>query len=133
MLFLPWLPTAIHQLTTWPAAIEHPPFLTALPDLWRYLVVGRTLDLNAAWPALIGGAILLLLALRRRGQTITPLIWLLVPCVGWATGPGLLAFFGGVIVPILAPIVVLERKSGYAAMRRWIGATEKFLGLPPAR
>jgi glutathione S-transferase len=22
---------------------------------------------------------------------------------------------------------------GYAALRRWIGATEKFLGLPPAR
>ena len=22
---------------------------------------------------------------------------------------------------------------GYAAVRRWIGATEKFLGLPPAR
>jgi mannosyltransferase len=79
VLFLPWLPTALHQLTTWPAATEHPPFLTALPDLWRYLVVGRTLDLNTAWPALIGGAILLLLGLRRRGQTITPLIWLLVP------------------------------------------------------
>lgn len=79
VLFLPWLPTALRQLTTWPAATEHPPFLTALPDLGRYLVFGRTLDLATAAPGLVGAALLLLLALRRRGQTITPLIWLLVP------------------------------------------------------
>jgi mannosyltransferase len=79
VLFLPWLPTAVHQLLNWPAATEHPALLAALPDLWRYLVVGRTLELGSAWPALIGGAILVLLAFRRRGQSITPLIWLLVP------------------------------------------------------
>jgi mannosyltransferase len=79
ILFLPWLPTSYHQLTTWPAATEHPSFLTALPDLWRYLVFGRTVDTNMVWAGLAGAAILLLLALRRRGQTITPLIWLLVP------------------------------------------------------
>src|SRR4029077_17436772 len=45
-------------------------------------------------------------------------IWLLVPCVGWATGIGLLAFYGAVIMPMLAPIVVLESKSGYRALRR---------------
>ncbi len=79
ILFLPWLPTAYRQLTTWPAATQHPPFLTALPDLWRYLVFGRTLDTLTAGPGLVGAAVLLLLALRRRGQTITPLLWLLVP------------------------------------------------------
>jgi hypothetical protein len=45
-------------------------------------------------------------------------IWFLVPCVGWATGLGLLAFFSVVIVPMLAPIVVLEGKSGWPAVRR---------------
>ncbi len=52
VLFLPWLPTAYHQLTTWPAATQHPPFLSALADLWRYLVLGRTVDTTTVWPAL---------------------------------------------------------------------------------
>jgi mannosyltransferase len=79
VLFLPWLPTAIRQLTTWLAATQHPAFLAALADLWRYLVFGRTVDTISAGAGLLGAAILLLFALRRRGQTITPLIWLLVP------------------------------------------------------
>jgi len=72
-------------------------------------------------------------AYRRIGQSWLPLVgtlflaglfslllvvWFLVPCVGWATGLGILAFFGVVIIPMIAPIVVLERKSGYRAMRR---------------
>lgn len=54
-------------------------------------------------------------------------IWFLVPCVGWATGPGLLAFFGAVLLPMVTPIVVLEQKRGYAAMRRaWDLARRRF-------
>src|SRR5207253_4598999 len=64
-------------------------------------------------------------AYRRIGQSWLPLlgtlflaailgiglfIWFLVPCVGWATGLGVLAFYGAVIVPLVAPIVVLEHK-----------------------
>ncbi len=79
IIFLPWLPTALHQLANWPAATEHPPFLAALPDLERYLVFGRTVEVRSVWAGLAGAAVLLLFALRRRGQTITPLIWLLVP------------------------------------------------------
>jgi hypothetical protein len=45
-------------------------------------------------------------------------IWFLVPCVGWLSGMGILTFYGAVVVPLLAPIVVLERRSGLAALRR---------------
>lgn len=45
-------------------------------------------------------------------------IWFLVPCVGWATGLGILAYYSAVVVPLVAPIVVLEHKSGYRAVRR---------------
>jgi hypothetical protein len=81
-------------------------------------------------------------AYRRIGQSWLPLvgtlflagllaialfIWFLVPCVGWATGLGILAFYGAVILPIIAPIVVLERKSGYRAVRRgWDLARRRF-------
>jgi hypothetical protein len=54
-------------------------------------------------------------------------IWFIIPCVGWATGLGLLAFFGGVIVPLAAPVVVLEHKRGYGALRRgWDLARRRF-------
>jgi hypothetical protein len=54
-------------------------------------------------------------------------IWFLVPCVGWATGLGILAFYSAVVVPLVAPIVVLEHKSGYRAMRRsWDLARRRF-------
>ena len=54
-------------------------------------------------------------------------IWFLVPCVGWATGLGLLAFYSGVIVPMVAPIVVLEGKRGWPAVRRaWDLARRRF-------
>jgi hypothetical protein len=81
-------------------------------------------------------------AYRRIGRSWLPLIgtlflaglfavvlglWFLVPCVGWATGLGLLAFYSAVIIPMIAPIVVLERQSGYRAMRRsWDLARRRF-------
>lgn len=47
-------------------------------------------------------------------------IWLLVPCVGWFTGIGALAFWGMAIMPLIAPIVVLEKRSpGQAISRAW--------------
>lgn len=45
-------------------------------------------------------------------------IWVLVPCVGWVTGLGLLFFFATVIIPLIAPIIVLERKGPVEAIRR---------------
>lgn len=77
--------------------------------------------IGRAWLPLIGTLFLAGLF------TVLLLIWFLVPCVGWATGLGLLAFFGAVIIPMIAPVVVLEQKSGYQAMRRgWDLARRRF-------
>lgn len=77
-LFLPWLPIALRQLTTWPAVRESHSLVTALADVTRYLAFGRTIPTEQVWLALMGVGVLLLLGLRR-GQTITPLLWLGVP------------------------------------------------------
>jgi len=125
ILFLPWLPTAVHQLLNWPAATAHPPFFTALADLWRYLVFGRTVDTASVWAGLIGAAILLLFALRRRGQTITPLIWLFVPAA-LTLGFGLLtdAFSKFLLVAVPAACLLL----GHGL----VGLPANLFVLPPA-
>lgn len=79
LLFTPWLPTAIHQITTWPSAREYLSLWDSFIGVSRWLTLGPTIDPASAVPALIGAAALLLLGLRRRGQTITPLLWLIVP------------------------------------------------------
>lgn len=45
-------------------------------------------------------------------------LWLLVPCVGWFTGLGMLIFYFGVVFPLAVLIVVLENQSGLGAIRR---------------
>jgi hypothetical protein len=79
LLFLPWLPTAVRQLTSWPAERAAGSFGAAVLELVRYLLVGRTLPVAEAVWAMLGAAVLLVFALRRRGQSVTPLLWLIVP------------------------------------------------------
>jgi hypothetical protein len=45
-------------------------------------------------------------------------IWLLIPCVGWISGPGLFVFLVWVVLPLVAPIVVLENHGAMASVRR---------------
>lgn len=52
---------------------------------------GAYRGIGRAWPPLIGTLFLAGLF------TLVLFIWFLAPCVGWATGLGLLAFFGAVI------------------------------------
>ncbi len=40
---------------------------------------------------------------------VITLWWIIVPCVGWFTGLGMLAFLGAAISPMVAPVVVLEQ------------------------
>lgn len=44
--------------------------------------------------------------------------WFLIPCVGWITGGGILVFYAAVIVPLIAPVVVLEKYSAAGAVQR---------------
>jgi len=90
--------------------------------------LGTPTGFTAAYRRVGGGWLPLLGTLLLAGLVaILLFIWFLVPCVGWATGMGLLAFYGAVIMPMLAPIVVLESKSGFRALRRaWDLARRRF-------
>ncbi len=60
-LFLPWLPTAIHQVTGWAVAPQTVDLRAAILDAYRWIVVGRTLPLDqAALPMLAVGALALI-------------------------------------------------------------------------
>ncbi len=74
--------------------------------LGAYRKVGRS------WLGLIGAMLLAFII------SIGLFVWLLVPCIGWLTGAGILAFFWLAIVPLLAPIVVLEKQQALQAIRR---------------
>ncbi|WP_420631454.1 hypothetical protein [Candidatus Leptofilum sp.] len=44
--------------------------------------------------------------------------WVIVPCLGWLTGLGMIFYFGLVVLPLIAPIVVLEKRSARTAIQR---------------
>jgi hypothetical protein len=83
--------------------------------------LGAYRRLGRGWLRLIGAllfAILLYLAL---------VFWLLIPCIGWLTGVGMLLFFGQAVIPLVAPIVVLEKQSVLGSIRRaWDLARRRF-------
>lgn len=61
------------------------------------------------------GAILFALVL-----SLGALIWTMIPCIGWLSGPGLLMLFFTAIVPLIAPAIVIERKTALnAVLRAW--------------
>jgi hypothetical protein len=68
---------------------------TSILDAYRG--IGRS------WISLVGALLFVGLV------AIVLLIWTLVPCVGWFTGLGMLAFLGAAISPMVAPVVVLEQ------------------------
>lgn len=46
------------------------------------------------------------------------LFWIIVPCVGWFTGFGMIFFFSAIVLQIVPAIVVLERQTPGDAIRR---------------
>lgn len=77
---------------------------------------GGTLDayrrIGNRWLPLVGTLILYVVLL------VAVFIWLIIPCIGWLSGPGLMLVLGGMILPMIAPAVVLENASGPGAIRR---------------
>jgi hypothetical protein len=49
---------------------------------------------------------------------LAALIWLIIPCIGWFTGPGVIFFLVSIVVPLIIPITILEKKGGFDAFRR---------------
>ncbi len=55
------------------------------------------------------------------------IVWLMIPCLGWFSGPGLFVFVVWVVLPLVAPIVVLESSQPIASVRRaWDLARSRF-------
>jgi hypothetical protein len=74
-----------------------------------------------SWVSLLGAllAIVLLFILLS--------IWWLVPCIGWFTGLGMMAFLMSAVSPLVAPVVVLEKQGALASIRRaWDLARRRF-------
>lgn len=77
--------------------------------------------IGRSWLRLVGALVLAILI------GILLFVWLLVPCIGWATGVGMLTFWGWAIVPLIAPVVVLEKQSVTGCIRRvWDLARRRF-------
>ena len=60
--------------------------------------------IGKSWSTLLGALIFIGLLIF-----VAFLWWVIVPCVGWFTGLGILAFLGAAISPMVAPVVVLEQ------------------------
>jgi hypothetical protein len=70
-------------------------------------------EIGSQWGRLVAAMLVLFLL------SLGLFIWLLIPCVGWFTGPGAMAFLGMAIMPLLAPIIVLEDYPGLGIRRAW--------------
>ena len=77
--------------------------------------------LKDSWISLLGALLVFILLV------IILFMWTLVPCIGWFTGPGMLAFATAAISPLVAPVVVLEKQGALASIRRaWDLARRRF-------
>ena len=94
VLYLPWLPTAIQQVTTWPSPSQVTGFLPALAGTWRWLVFGPTIETSVVIIPLLVAALLALVGLIGLGMGR---MGMPVPHRGWSTG--LLALWLG--LPVL--------------------------------
>jgi hypothetical protein len=77
--------------------------------------------IGSSWLSLIGALFISGL------MALVIFIWALVPIVGWLTGWAMLVYFPFVIVPLVAPVIVLERESAVGAWRRaWDLARQRY-------
>lgn len=129
ILFLPWLPIAFRQLTTWPAAREFHSFSDSLIGATRYLAFGRTLTNAEAGFGLLAVGALVLLGLRR-GQSVAPLLWLLVPA-GLTLAFGLMSEAFSKFLLVAVPPWCLLMGNAYSTRHKGQGARRKGVSLEP--
>lgn len=114
LLFAPWLPTAVRQITTWPASGDGLPIPQATLAITHWLTLGPTATLPPAWTLFLA-VLLLALALTHRGQTITPLFAALIPAgIVLFTGIYSDTFAKFLIIAVPAWLVLLS--NGLAAL-----------------
>jgi hypothetical protein len=77
--------------------------------------------IGKSWLALIGALLFVGIIF------IAICLWWIVPCIGWFTGLGMLAFLMAVVNPLVAPVVVLEGQGAVNAVQRaWSLARRRF-------
>jgi hypothetical protein len=77
--------------------------------------------IGTSWVNLIVALLFMLLIF------IVVFIWMIIPCVGWFTGPGMFFFLSLAVSPLVAPIIVLEKQGAMDAVRRaWDLARSRF-------
>ena len=86
LLYLPWLPTALRQVTSWPGPPPQASFFQALADTWRWLVLGPTIETGQAVVPLLAAAFLAVVGLlgwsrRHVWKPALLAVWLAVPVV----------------------------------------------------
>ncbi len=69
--------------------------------------------LGGSWLRLLGVLLLMVIVY------ILLFIWMIIPCVGWLSGPGILIYVAIAVGPLIAPVVVLEKRAGGAIRRAW--------------
>lgn len=136
LLFVPWLPTAVRQVTSWPAAREPVSFVEAFFGSAAWALLGGTADRAARLAGLVGLAGLFVTANWRRKQSIVVLVWLFTP-VGLMAGLGLYteSFAKFLIVAAPAMCLLLGNHVGgrvvpglTAAQRRGVALMALFFG-----
>jgi hypothetical protein len=77
--------------------------------------------IGRSWVSLLGALLLVGLLV------FVAFLWWIIPCIGWFTGLGIVAFLVAAVNPLVAPIVVLEGQRATDAVRRaWSLARRRF-------
>jgi len=75
-----------------------------------------------SWVSLLGALLVIILLFFALS-----IWWIVVPCIGWFTGLGMMAFLMSAVSPLVAPVVVLEKQGALASIRRaWDLARRRF-------
>ncbi len=107
-LYVPWLPTAMQQITTWPNTGDQTPILAALGISLRWLTFGLTAgDLPLAIPLIL---VLFGLTVRRRES-----IWRLALPAAWALIPLAIFLLAGLYRPDNVKVIIASQ-IGWALM-----------------
>ena len=135
LLYLPWLPTAWRQLTTWPSDGFPPPFTEIVQTIVTALLLGLS------WPYQQTGLVVIVLAVvlgiptlffaldmahsRPRFAAAVPLLylWLLLPVLltAYIYSPAFLKFLGVAVPPLALLIALTTVELLWATSRRRLG------------
>lgn len=91
----------------------------ALTNAIARTYLGQKTSILESYQQLGSSSFKLLIALFLFGLlSMAAFIWMIVPIVGWLTGPGMLIFMGGVVGQIIPAIVVIEKLGAMESISR---------------